>query len=354
MRKLLVLALLLAAPPALATIDPLQLPVRAAPAVSQPAPVAAAPARSAEMPAASERPPIPPPLLESTARQIEAQARGDYGPMERWTQLPPSVVVPSGSINRQFDRPATSHGQAQPYVVRFSFDPTLVMQLRTPARLGTRIFLPDWERVQEPIWNSKPWSFEVARIAPAKLLVLGHAPGDDTMLTVVGTSGNIYTFYVRAEGGNAANAPDAIAVVEAPRPAPASGAPLALAATAALQPAAAEPLDFAYRWFVQSEADRDIAPERIFRLGPYTYFDFGTRAETMTKPAIYAVVDGVETLVNVETRGPHGQLLRVDMVDVDFALKSGERIVCVRRARGARPAPAQEETRGTLASLLQW
>jgi ComB9 competence protein len=357
--------LVLASAPALAAVDPLQLPVRAAPS----APVASQAAPSAMAAMQPDRPPIPPPLIETTARQIEAQSRGDYGAMERWTQLPPGVV-PSGSINRQFDHPSAARGQVQPFVVRFAWDPMLVMQLRTPVNLGTRIYLPDWERVQEPIWNTKPWSFEVARIAPSKLMVVGHAAGDDTMVTVVGASGNTYTFYVRAEGFNATTAPDAIAVVEASLPGPGPGnlaprssapmssplslVPSSLAPNASFQALAAEPLDFSYRWYVRNDADRDIAPERIFRLGPYTYFDFGARAETMTKPAIYTVVDGVETLANVETKGERGQLIRVDTVESDFALKSGDRTVCVKYERAARPPAAQEQSRGTLASLLRW
>jgi ComB9 competence protein len=381
MRRAAVWLSLLASAPALAAVDPLQLPVRGAPAAqaaSQAAPPAATAAPSAM--SLADRPPIPPPLIESTARQIEAQSRGDYGAMERWTQLPPGIV-PSGSINRQFDHPSASRGQVQPFVVRFAWDPMLVMQLRTPVNLGTRIYLPDWERVQEPVWNTKPWSFEVARIAPSKLMVIGHAAGDDTMVTVVGASGNTYTFYVRAEGFNASTAPDAIAVVEASAPAPVPGAnnlalqsprssapqssaphssaPLTLAPSpfapnAAFKTPTAEPLDFPYRWYVRQDGDRDIAPERIFRLGPYTYFDFGARAEIMAKPAIYAVVDGVETLVNVETKGERGQLIRVDMVESDFALKSGDRTVCVKYERAARAPAAQEASRGTLASLLRW
>jgi ComB9 competence protein len=325
-----------------------------------------APANAAA--AQAERPPIPPPLIESTARQIEAQSRGDYGAMERLTQLPganPLSVVPNGSINRQFDHPNASRGQVQPFVVRFTWDPMLVMQLRTPVNLGTRIYLPDWERVQEPIWNTKPWSFEVAKIAPSKLMVVGHAAGDDTMLTVVGGSGNTYTFYVRAEGFNANTAPDAIAVVDATSPGPVqTGASsfqrssfagnAAAAGSNAVRPPGAEPLDFSYRWFVRQESDRDIAPERIFRLGPYTYFDFGARAATMTKPAIYAVVDGVETLANVETKGENGQLLRVDVVESDFALKSGDRTVCVKFDRAPRAPAPQETARGTVASLFNW
>lgn len=368
MRRCALVLGLLASGPALAAVDPLQLPVRSAPAAQAASPT---PASAPAAMSLADRPPIPPPLIESTARQIEAQSRGDYGAMERWTQLPPGIV-PSGSINRQFDHPSASRGQVQPFVVRFAWDPMLVMQLRTPVNLGTRIYLPDWERVQEPVWNTKPWSFEVARIAPSKLMVVGHAAGDDTMVTVVGASGNTYTFYVRAEGFNASTAPDAIAVVEAsspapvpaasnlalqpsaPHPSPLSLAPSSFAPNASIKTPTAEPLDFSYRWYVRQDGDRDIAPERIFRLGPYTYFDFGARAETMTKPAIYAVVDGVETLVNAETKGERGQLIRVDMVESDFALKSGDRTVCVKYERAARAPAAQEGSRGTLASLFRW
>jgi ComB9 competence protein len=351
MKHVALLLPLLIAVPATAAVDPLQLPVRGAAA-----PIAAPIAPSASFQPQAERPPIPPPLIESTARQIEAQSRGDYGAMERLTQLPASVV-PNGSINRQFDHPGVSRGQVQPFVVRFAWDPMLVMQLRTPVNLGTRIYLPDWEKVQEPIWNTKPWSFEVAKIAPSKLMVIGHAAGDDTMVTVVGGSGNTYTFYVRAEGFNANTAPDAIAVVEATSPGPVTGAagfaPSSFAPVLKNTPTA-EPLDFPYRWYVKQDSDRDIAPDRVFRLGPYTYFDFGTRAETMTRPAIYAVVDGVETLANVETKGEHGQLMRVDVVETDFALKSGDRTVCVKYERAPRAQAPQEASRGTLAGLFKW
>lgn len=333
-----------------ATTDPLQLPVRtgASPAAT---PLASSVAAGGN---GLERPAIPAQMIDSTARQIEAQAAGNYGPMERLTQLP------QGSINRQFDRPAPGRTQTQPYVVSFSWDPLLVMQVRTPTHLGTRLYLPDWETVREPVSNTKPWAFEVAKIAQNRVLVLARVAGDDTIVTINGASGNSYVFYVRAEGFNATTAPDAIAVVDA-RPPNAGRAPVVSVATgmqttatgAAVDPSS---LQFVHRWFIRDDRDREIAPERIFQSGAYTYFDFGARAATMTRPAIFAVVDGVDTQVNVETKGEQGQLLRVDAIDGDFLLRSGERLVCVRwqgRNVAGAVAAQEQQPRSSLRSLLR-
>jgi type IV secretory pathway VirB9-like protein len=85
------------------------------------------------------------------------------------------------------------------------------------------------------------------------------------------------------------------------------------------------------RMFARNEADTDIAPERIFEDGIFTYFDFGDRSDSIARPVVHHLVDGVDTAVNTRTAGARGNILIAEAVG-DFSLRNGNRVVCVRRA----------------------
>jgi hypothetical protein len=73
----------------------------------------------------------------------------------------------------------------------------------------------------------------------------------------------------------------------------------------------------------------------------FTYFDFGERSDSMNRPIVHQVVDGVDTAVNTRTAGAKGNILIAEAVG-DFILRSGNRVVCVRRI-GPRTVSANVE-----------
>ena len=49
--------------------------------------------------------------------------------------------------------------------------------------------------------------------------------------------------------------------------------------------------------------DSSIAPKRVFSDGIFTWFDYGDRWDRSDLPAVYRVVDGVDTPVNTRVKG---------------------------------------------------
>jgi type IV secretory pathway VirB9-like protein len=72
--------------------------------------------------------------------------------------------------------------------------------------------------------------------------------------------------------------------------------------------------------------DRSIAPTRVFTDGVFTWFDYGDRWDREDLPAVYRVVDGVDTPVNTRV---NGTILVAEAVGA-FTLRNGQRTVCVR------------------------
>ena len=72
--------------------------------------------------------------------------------------------------------------------------------------------------------------------------------------------------------------------------------------------------------------DRSIAPARVFTDGIFTFFDFGDRWDTSDLPAVYRVVDGVDTPVNTRIKGT----MLIAESSGAFTLRNGQRTVCVR------------------------
>jgi hypothetical protein len=86
------------------------------------------------------------------------------------------------------------------------------------------------------------------------------------------------------------------------------------------------------RFDFSMSGDRTIAPKRVFSDGIFTFFDFGERWTSTDLPAVYRVVDGVDTPVNTRIRGT----MLIAEASGAFTLRNGQRTVCV-RPEGADP-----------------
>jgi hypothetical protein len=163
----------------------------------------------------------------------------------------------------------------------------------------------------------------------------------------------VYPFYVRAEGANSVNVPDVVVYLHAAPPGagvvitPASkdakgGKPAAPAnfkpasgnghdvtgekAPDFVKPIAFNPDKLTFNFNMSGE--RSIAPQRVFSDGVFTWFDYGTKWDRDDLPAVYRVVDGVDTPVNTRIKGT----MLVAEAAGAFTLRNGQRVVCVRPA----------------------
>jgi ComB9 competence protein len=264
---------------------------------------------------------------------VESMAKGDYPEMKREGLV--------GAIQRAWDgSPAT----AGVFVARYAADQVIKVRLR--EFMTTTIVLPEAEAIATVVLGDSH-GFKAVKTQRNILIASASITGADTSLTVIGESGRIYAFYVRAEGYNSPNIPDLTVFVKADMaPASASGpGPSDQADANATKPIPARqaastlpgleardflseiPFDPArLRFDFTMSGDKSIAPDRVYSDGIFTYFDYGRRWNESDLPAVYRVVDGVDTPVNTRSKG---SLLIAESAGA-FTLRNGQRVVCVR------------------------
>jgi len=273
---------------------------------------------------------IPPPLLNNTEAAIDQESHGDFPAMSR------SPSLPLGTLQRSWDRPVAASGQTAPGVVHYLWQTDFVMGVRTRDFMVTTLMLPAWERITE-FYVGDPVVFEVKKVKGNVFAVRSRNAGADSNLALLGTSGNIYNFYVRSEAWNSSQVTDLAVYVDAPHElddqaghdevSPAQAGMPDYVRRLVKRP---EDVRFDMKLYAQRPSDGDIAPLRVFEDGIFTYFDYGDRAETVTRPVVHQVVDGVDSAVNSRTVGPRGSVLVAEAVG-DFTLRSGNRVVCAKR-----------------------
>lgn len=315
-----------------------------------------------------------PAFISQTNEDLQAQAQGNYPPMQR------DPTAPLGAIQESWNKPEPSSGQIAPGIVRYVWRPDYVMAVRTREFMTTTLELPQWENVSEIILGDTTiFEAQPIRGKPYIIAIRPLHAGADTNMTVIGTSGNIYNFYLRSEGWNSKSITDfTVYIMANPEAytaanggAPGSGQPInALTGqpfpnnTNAVQQQpmygavngsfmgvntgrgnapdyirsiAFDPanLRFDMKIYAPSPEDIEIAPLRAFTDGIWTYFDYGEKAETVRRPVVFRVVDGVDSMVNTRTAGPNGNIIIAEAVG-NFTLRNGDRVVCVYQAGAPR------------------
>lgn len=293
------------------------------------------PSQIPSMPGANAGPAIPAPLLNNTEAAIDQESQGEFPAMSR------SPSLPLGTLQRSWDRPVAASGQTAPGVIHYLWQADFVMGVRTRDFMVTTLMLPSWERITE-FYVGDPVVFEVKKVKGNVFAVRSRNAGADSNLALLGASGNIYNFYVRSEAWNSSQVTDLTVYVDAPREDDDQGSVREAGRSGATAEGPAMPdyirrilkrpedLRFDMKLYAQQASDAEIAPLRVFEDGLFTYFDFGDRADIVTRPIVHQVVDGVDSAVNSRTVGPHGSILVAEAVG-DFTLRSGNRIVCVKR-----------------------
>jgi ComB9 competence protein len=289
------------------------------------------------LPDAAAAPAIPAPLLNNTEQAIEQQSRGEFPAMDR------SPALPLGSLQRSWDRPAPASGQSAPGVVHYMWQADFVMAVRTRDFMVTTLMLPAWEKVTD-LYVGDPVVFEVKKVKPNVVAVRSRNAGADSNLTLLGGSGNLYSFYLRAEAWNTSQVTDLAIYIDAPPP-EGDEAEVEDALDQRRGPVRAIPdyirkivrrpedIRFDLKMFANRPGDAEIAPQRVFEDGLFTYFDFGDKADIVARPVVHQVVDGVDVVVNSRTTGPRGSILVAEAIG-DFTLRNGSRVICVKRVPG--------------------
>jgi ComB9 competence protein len=274
-------------------------------------------------------PAIPPQLLNSTETAIDQQSRGEFPTMERGPSLP------LGSLQRSWDRPQAASGQTAPGIVHYLWQADFVMGVRTRDFMVTTLMLPSWEHVTE-FYLGDPLVFEAKKVKPNVLAIRSRNAGADSNLTLLGSSGNLYNFYLRSEAWNTTQITDLAVYIEAPGSdevvPPAADHAVDVPVPDYVRKIVRRPEDirFDMKIYAAHPHDAEIAPQHVFEDGLFTYFDFGDKADSIARPVVHQMVDGVDSVVNTRTTGPHGAILVAEAVG-DFTLRNGGRIVCVKR-----------------------
>ncbi len=287
---------------------------------------------------------------------IEAQLDGEFGRIARQPSLPLGAV-----------QDAWEHADQKAGVYNVAYAPDEIIRLRVREKMPVTIVLPEWEEVG-PVANGDPFVFGYQQIQKNMVVVEAAHVGADASFTIVGRmSGRVYAFYLRSEGFNSTVIPDVVVYVKAAAPAGTvtvsmAAPPAASYGTAAASPASApedvpanggereiglhdpdyltevpfdpEKLQFGFTM----SGDPTIAPERVFSDGVFTYFDWGSRWNGTDLPAVWRVVDGIDTPQNTRIRG---NMLIVEATGA-FTLRNGQRVVCV-RPEGWEPTAAPEQ-----------
>ncbi|SEP43196.1 TrbG/VirB9 family P-type conjugative transfer protein [Nitrosovibrio sp. Nv6] len=241
-------------------------------------------------------------------------------------------------------------------VVRFKFHPDMTYKIRLREFMDTTVSLPLGEEINAySIGDAKNFRF-VPLTKPGKegkpelkhlFRLAADYPGGDTNLSVVGKSGRIYSFYLRADSVQSSFLPALVVYIEAEiekRPeveeTPEKGATTVLPGAPVGvfdQQKEVEYLrsldvpemrDIRYSYVMSGE--KTLAPVKVFDDGVWTYFKFADENMDRVKrlPALYRVIDGVDSPVN--TRVVDGTLV-AETTSVGWTLRNGDSHLCIRR-----------------------
>ena len=286
--------------------------------------------------------------LQGTPRRIDrsgAQAAPVALPAGA-DQRAPDPTASLDMIQRAWKTMVAAPGQVGPGVKRVAHERDTPIRIRARRYMTTTVILPGCERIDDVVVGDSG-AFRVAQPWTNRVTIAPEFVGVDSNMTIVTASGTIYDFYLLSVDFQDPQVPDLRVEIEAPGLCRGGATPRRAAGSAAGGAAGdTTPADFArrlpsdpsrYRWdgfsiWVRDDASREIAPDRVFSDGYWTMLDFGDRADRISFPAAFLVVDEVDMPVNTRTTGDRGQILIVEAIG-DITLKSGAKVVCIRDAR---------------------
>ncbi len=260
---------------------------------------------------------------------IESQVQGKYPELRRHESMP------LGAIQHAWDQAGAGAG-----VYDYIYNPAEVIRIRCREMMATTIVFPAWERIDHMTLGD-PGAFKVETPKPHILLVQPQEfTGVDSNLTAIGASGKVYSFYLRSEGYNSRHISDLTVYVRVPKPRDISAATYGATNQPTqrandktkledyLDELSFDPSQLNFQF--DMAGDSEIAPERIYSDGIRTWFDYGPGVQQKSLPAVYNVMDGVDTPINITRDGCR---LVAQAVGA-FTLKAGQKVVCVTPSQG--------------------
>ncbi|HQW57592.1 MAG TPA: TrbG/VirB9 family P-type conjugative transfer protein [Gammaproteobacteria bacterium] len=263
------------------------------------------------------------PIAEN--RDVEAQVSGQYPALNRQESLP------LGAIQHAWDN-------AEPFagVYQVQYNPREVIRLLTREFMTTTIIFPAWENIIDEVVGDKS-IYQLKKPKPNIVVIMPNEfVGVDSSITLIGESGHVYAFYVRSEGYNSENISDIAVHVRVPAPKFEARNKNALLSselkekTDYLEAVSFDPAQLNFDF--DMAGDQSIAPERVYSDGLRTWFDYGDKMGSKTLPAIFAVIDEVDTPINVTREGTR----LVAQALGRFTLKSGKKLTCVTPSKDAK------------------
>lgn len=271
----------------------------------------------------NEAPPLPP------NPAVEAQARGDFGIVER------PIAVPGGAIQEVWN---TAPPEAGVRIVRWA--PATSQKVILREGISTKITIPAWDQIREwSLGNQVAFAVREQK-TPNALDVWVKVPGYDTSLTITGESGNVYVFYMQGHTWNSNQIPDIVVSLQSLIPLNMQGHPIdppeprkdeaEASGPSPLQTAEwVDSIQFdprKIRHDLEMRGEKSIAPVDLWRDDHFTYLDYGDKFDVLELAAPSKVVDGVDQPVNFRIEG---SLMVIEHVG-PITLENGGRYVCIR------------------------
>ncbi len=226
-----------------------------------------------------------------------------------------------GAVQKGWDQ-----GDLDSRIKEIGWLPNRVMKLIVRDFMSTTIKLPEWETIVH-FESGEDGNFVLKKVCPNILTLRAIYAGCDTNLTVVGKTGNVYTFYVRSVSFQDKQLPDLVYYVHTE-----IGKDKKDIRKSTLEereyvevkdeiPFNPSNLKFDYCM----SGVQEIAPQTVYDDGLFTWLDYGKRWNSEDLPTVYLLKDDVESPVNTRIEGTK---IVIEAVG-DFVLKSGEKRVCI-------------------------
>lgn len=296
------------------------------------------------------------PVPESVVEQAKEQNEGVFGPLVR--------PITPGQIQEVWDYTEPTDG-----VYETNICSNCTYRIRTRERMVTLIELPVGEIIRGIDGGNQPgWAIEQPESNRIAIKPAGF--GYDMSMIVRGMSGQVYPFYIRAEGVNSQNIPDLfvrllgsvdvdtsltvpgvhqsstksepkkdkngisnVPPMKVPGGSKVDDAVDGLVNTNPGTPdgdfvaeAAFNP-DKLHGWGQYNLWGADeLEPVTVFRDDEFTYIKYGDKWKDLELPTAYVVVDGFDELVNTRVQG---QTFIVESTQKLITLKSGFKYMCI-------------------------
>lgn len=301
------------------------------------------------MPVATEKPASEQTLSEFVGAPVETKALNLGKGQAIWNDVCDNKVQTDENLNDQ-----TSKG-----IQIYHYNQFKVMPLCARVGAATVIRFPEWETIEPQSVPGETVTFSATLRDDRTFFVRPKHYGPDTTLHLFGTSGNIYTFILKAISSDHESPADVTIFIDAPAPLSASqnlangsvisSKTVAMTqdinpkATSKFNPLLDKPkLDYLrtlefnienlecddFEVLAQNKGGEEIKPVQVCHDGVFTMIDFGKKADVMRRPNVFEVIDGFDAQVNVRTKGSRGQFLIVETVG-DFILMHNTAVVCV-------------------------